>query len=104
MQPISDLPREKARIQARHAPYCLRWAEMYRTHEAGSPADCTESPTRAYRYLARLAQRYESCQVRQARNILRLYLYYSHSTGIRRGSFSGSAPLLFPPRDQPQAA
>jgi hypothetical protein len=39
MLPFADFLREKAGIQPRYILYYLRWAEMYQTHDAGTPAD-----------------------------------------------------------------
>ena len=87
MQPFSDFLRNKGGVQERNLGRYLHWVRIYRQHAESSRTDPPSSEDSLVKgFLELISGRHDDAQVRQARDAVRLYLYYRAAGRGRVGS------------------
>jgi integron integrase len=80
---FGDFLRSKAGVPEKHIPFYLRWAAMYERYIGRSASNGNDQEALAG-FLDSLAHRYEDWQVKQARQAVQFFLYYSRDQDNRR--------------------
>jgi integron integrase len=83
MQSFGDFLRSKAGIPEKHIPFYLRWTEMYERYSDRSRSNGNDQ-TALDSFLDSLAHRYEDWQIKQARQAVQFFLYYSRDQDSQR--------------------